>query len=66
MNEPRAYRPLQTEYQVIGFVLSNWGSYLYKADEDEFVGKCMTASFGTMNPTRLREIYRMLIEEAGI
>ena len=63
---PRTVRPLQTEYQMVGFIFNQYGNYVYEMDEEEFVGKCMTVSHGSMNPNRVREIYKQLMEEAGI
>lgn len=69
MNEApaiRLVRPMQTEYMIVGFVLTNWKNYFYQATEEEFVAKCMTLSNGSMNPNRVKEIYKQLREEAGL
>lgn len=68
MTEPaiRLVRPMQMEYQTIGTILNNWGSYLYQATEQEFVNKCMMLSGGSINPVRLRTIYNQLMSEAGL
>lgn len=62
----RLVRPMQTEYMIVGFVLTNWKNYFYQATEEEFVSKCMTLSCGSMNPNRVKAIYKQLREEAGI
>lgn len=60
----RLVRPLQVEYLVVGMILTNWGNYIYKATEEEFLKKCMMMSQGSMNPNRVKEIYKNLMEEA--
>ena len=59
-------RPLYAEYRVVGSLLVIWGGYLYMSNEEEFVEKCMMLSNGFMNPSRIREIYRELMKEAGL
>ena len=59
-------RFLYVEYRVVGSLLVNWGGYLYKSTEEEFVEKCMMLSNGSMNPSRIKEIYRELMKEAGL
>lgn len=59
-------RPLYIEYRVVGSLLVNWGGYLYRSTEEEFIAKCMMLSNGSMNPSRIREIHRELMKEAGL
>lgn len=62
----RLVRPLYTEYIIVGKVVRSLAHDLYKTSENSFVDECMKASGGSMNPNRLREIYRELMEEAGL
>ena len=68
MEQPaiRLVRPLQTEYIVVGGLLMNWHNTIYTLTEEQFVGECMRKSHGSMNPNRVREIYKELMEEAGV
>lgn len=62
----RLVRPMQMEYLTVGKVL-RWLAYdFYRITEKEFVDHCMNESHGSMNPDRLKAIYRQLREEAGI
>lgn len=61
---PRAVCPLHDEYTFVGIVLSV--SNVYDMTVDQFVGACMKASYGSMNPHRLTEIYDNLMTEAGL
>lgn len=62
----RLVRPMQMEYLVVGKVI-RWLSYdLYRITEKEFVDHCMRESHGSMNPNRLKAIYKQLMDEAGI
>lgn len=68
MEDPaiRLVRPMQTEYMVVGTILNNWGKYLYRSTEEEFLMKCMTLSHGSMNPDRVKAIHRQLMQDAGL
>ena len=61
----RLVRPMQTEYMVVGKILDQWKEYLYMTDEQQFLHMCMKHSNGSMNPARIRAIYKQLMEEAG-
>lgn len=63
--EPRAYRPLWNEYWVVGYIL-RYEKSVYSITEDEFVNICWFHSHGSMNPNRAKEIYKQLIDEAGL
>lgn len=62
----RLVRPMQIEYIVVGGILTNWGNAVYEVSEDYFLKECMKKSNGSMNPQRVKAIYRQLREEAGI
>ena len=62
----RLVRPMQMEYITVGTVLKWWAQDFYRITEKEFVDHCMKESNGSMNPDRVRAIYRQLREEAGI
>lgn len=62
----RLFRPMQIEYITVGTILSNWKNYLYTSTEEEFIHKCMLLSNGSMNPDRVKAIYKQLMNEAGI
>jgi len=68
MEDPaiRLVRPMQMEYMVVGTILNNWGKYLYRSTEEEFLMKCMTLSHGGMNPDRVKAIHRQLMQDAGL
>ena len=57
---------MQTEYMVVGKILDQWKEYLYMTDEQQFLHMCMKHSNGSMNPARIRAIYKQLMEEAGL
>lgn len=57
---------MQMEYMVVGTILNNWGKYLYRSTEEEFLMKCMTLSHGGMNPDRVKAIHRQLMQDAGL
>lgn len=62
---PRAYRPLHNEYTAISYILRREKN-IYDMTELEFIDHCTFYSHGAMSPVRAREIYRLLIEEAGL
>lgn len=62
----RLVRPLQIEYIIVGGFLTNWQNAIYSLTEKQFVGECMRLSGGSMNPVRLKEIYKQLMDEAGV
>ena len=62
----RLVRPLYTEYIIVGKVVRSLSNDLYKMPENSFVDECMKASGGSMNPQRLKLIYKQLMEEAGL
>lgn len=65
MTEPRAYRPLYSEYWMVGYILRN-GKSVYEMTEEEFVNSCMFYSHGVMSPFNARIIYKQLMKEAGL
>ena len=66
MSDPiRLYRPLYIEYYTIGYIL-RYEKYIYDMTENEFINACMVYSNGALNPHKCREIYRQLMEEAGL
>lgn len=64
MRLPRAVRPLENEYKVIGHVLSICN--VYEMTKKEFIACVMEASGGFMNPARVDAIYTDLMSEAGL
>jgi hypothetical protein len=63
--EPKAYKPLYGEYLTISYIIMDQKS-IYNMTEQEFTNCCMFYSNGSMNPQRASEIYRLLMEEAGL
>ena len=61
----RAVLPKMFEYMVIGDMLQDF-PFFYDLKEEVFLKNAMRRSGGAMNPNRLREIYRELMEEAGL
>lgn len=66
MTAIRLVRPMQNEYIVVGGFLNEIHNLVYELTEEQFVADCMKRSNGSMNPNRLREIYRELMKEAGL
>lgn len=62
----RLVRPMQMEYITVGKVLRYWAQDFYRISEKLFVDHCMKESGGSMNPHRVRAIYKQLMDEAGI
>lgn len=65
MKAPRLVKPLYNEYITVGYVLKN-ERFVYDFTEDEFIKACMIHANGSLNPSRLKEVYKMLMEEAGL
>ena len=61
----RLVRPMQMEYQTVGYVL-RYEKSVYTMTDKEFVIACMVHSNGSMNPNRCKAIYSQLMDEAGI
>jgi hypothetical protein len=61
---PRAVRPLETEYMVIGDILNNHN--IYNLTDAQFIALVMKKSNGGMNPARVKQIYNNLCEDAGL
>lgn len=66
MRTPRAVLPLNAEYIVIGQLLAYFKNLIYEMTEEQFTKIAMTKSRGAMNPVRVGQIYRELMEEAGL
>lgn len=65
MTQPRAYRPLHTEYLTVGYILKNAKS-VYEMTEEEFINSCVFYSHGAMSAFNARIIYNQLMKEAGL
>jgi len=61
----RTVLPKAFEYRVISSMLQDF-PFMYDMTEEEFVKHGMRRSSGGMNPNRLKEIYKELMEEAGL
>ena len=62
----RLVRPLQIEYIIIGGILMNYQNEIYTMSEDQFIKLAMTKSNGSMNPNRVKLIFALLMQEAGL
>lgn len=61
---PRTICPLHAEYRHVGHVLTYCD--IYQMSEHMFVSCLMEKSGGGMNSVRVKEIYKQLMEEAGL
>lgn len=61
---PWLVRPLETEYKVIGKVLSK--HYVYDLTKTEFIAIVMKEANGCMNTKRISRIYDNLMIDAGL
>lgn len=66
MRTPRAVRPLQYEYVVLGGILKDLGEDLYATTRRDFLSLCMLRSRGAVNPHRIERVYDELMREAGL
>ena len=61
---PRAFCPKHDEYIVVALVLQE--DYFYNLTQETFVANCMKYSNGRMHPERAKQIYKELMDEAGL
>jgi len=64
MRTPRAVRPIEFEYIIVGSVLGH--HHIYDMTEQQFIKLIMKKSRGHMNPNKAKEIYHVLMNEAGL
>jgi hypothetical protein len=64
MRIPYASRSLRNEYQAIGKVVAD-DSYL-NMTEANFISECLKISGGSLNPERIRQVYKNLMTDAGL
>jgi len=64
MRIPYACRPLKATYLAVSKVIAD-DKYL-EMTEGQFIGECMKASGGGVNPLRYKQIYTELMKDAGL
>lgn len=69
MDEPaiRLVRPIQMEYITMSKFFGVYGEKgIYTMTQKEFVNIFMRMSSGSVNPYRAKEIYKLMMDEAGL
>jgi hypothetical protein len=61
---PRLVTPLRYEYLMVGKVIQD--NNIFSMTEQEFIGACMKVSGGQLNPNRVKELYHIFMEDAGL